>query len=117
MCRYMNKIYVGESNIFLFEPGTEKDLKKLTNVDLKGIWSLDSLSEGKLLAGCTDGILSFDIATNKFKPLIYSSGDIPEAQFVYRFIRRKDKKIWTVAQNGLYLLNENADSVIDYFSK
>jgi len=117
MCRCMNKIYVGESNIFLFEPGTEKHLKRLTNVDLGVIWSLDSLSEGKLLTGCTDGIFSFDIGASNFKSVIYSSGDIPKAQFVYRFIRRKDKKIWAVAQNGLYLLNENADSVIDYFSK
>ena len=117
MCRYMNKIYVGESNIYSFEAGTDKDLNKLTDVHLEAIWSLDSLSTGKLLAGCSDGILSFDIGTNKFKPLIYTSDDIPKAQFVYRFIRRKDKKIWAVAQNGLYLLNENADSVTDYFGK
>jgi two-component sensor histidine kinase len=117
LCRCMNKIYIGESKIFLYEPGTEEGLKRLTNGNVKEIWSLDSLSPGKLLAGCTEAILTFDIGTNEFKPLIYLSGDIPKAQFVYRFIRRKDKKIWAVAQNGLYVLDENGDSVVDYFGK
>ena len=120
LCRCSNNIYIGEKNIYLFEPGQNESLKKLTDIDIedmRDIWTLDSLAPGKLLAGTNEGILTFDISTNKLKALTYSSGDIPKAQFVYRFIRRKDKKIWAVAQNGLYLLDENADQITDYFGK
>jgi len=115
--RCMNKIYVGESNIYLFEPGKNDALKRLTSGNLQEIWSLDSLAPNKLLGGSTESIFTFDINTNGLKTPVYASDLIPKAQFVYRFLRRKDKKTWAVAQNGLYLLNENADTVTDYFGK
>jgi hypothetical protein len=115
--RCMNKIYVGESNIYLFEPGKNDALKRLTSGNLQEIWSLDSLAPNKLLGGSTESIFTFDINTNGLKTPVYASDLIPKAQFVYRFLRRKDKKTWAVAQNGLYLLNENADTITDYFGK
>ena len=115
--RCVNKIYVGEANIYLFEAGKKEVLKRLTNGNLQEIWSLDSLAPDKLLVGSTEAIFTFDINSNELKAAVYASGLIPKAQFVYRFLRRKDKKIWAVAQNGLYLLNENADTITDYFGK
>lgn len=117
LCRCMNKIYVGESNIYLLETGKKEVLKVLTKDNLKETWALDSLAPDKLLAGCTNGILTFDISTNKLIVPVYSTDLIPEVQFVYRFIKRGDKKIWAVAQNGLYLMNGNADSILDYYGK
>lgn len=117
LCRCMNKIYAGEANIYSFEDDKEKVLKRLTAGNLKEIWSLDSLAPNKLLVGSTEAILTFNISNNRFAALTYSSDQIPKAKFVYRFIKRKDRKIWAVAQNGLYELNENADTVTDYFGK
>ncbi|MEO5893506.1 MAG: histidine kinase dimerization/phosphoacceptor domain -containing protein [Ferruginibacter sp.] len=117
LCRCMNKIYAGEANIYSFEADKEKVLKRLTAGNLKEIWSIDSLAPDKLLVGSTEGILTFNIPNNSFAALSYSSDQIPKAKFIYRFIKRKDRKIWAVAQNGLYELNENADTVTDYFGK
>ncbi|MEO6915185.1 MAG: two-component regulator propeller domain-containing protein, partial [Chitinophagaceae bacterium] len=110
-----DKMYVGELNIFLFDPQDKKVLKKLTDSVLTEIWSLDSLSSEKLLVGTTNAILTYSISRNEISPVTYPNDSIPKAKFVYRFIRRKDNKFWVIAQNGLYLLNEGADQVIDYF--
>jgi two-component sensor histidine kinase len=113
--RCMNKIYVGEMNIYLLEAGKNDVVKQLTSGNLKEIWSLDSLAPDKLFVGSTEAIFTFDINTSELKTPVYASDLIPKAQFVYRFLRRKDKKIWVVAQTGLYLLNENADTIVNYF--
>ncbi len=117
LCQNMNRIFVADANIYSFDKDKKESLKMVTNVNLKEIWSLDSLSPGKLLVGCTDALLRFDINSHQLDLLSYSRSEIPNVKFVYRFIRRKDKKIWAVAQNGLYLLNENGNTIVDYFGK
>ena len=116
VCRNMGKIYVGEANIYLAETGRESGLKKLTTDDLKEIWSIDSLAPGRLLVGSTIGVFTFNVDNSKLTRVLDLPGT-PKPQFVYRFIRRKDKKFWVVAQNGLFLLNEKATAIEDYFGK
>ena len=48
-----------------------------SNGNLTEIWCVDSLAPGRLLAGSTDSIVTFNIATRELKPLTYSSGSIP----------------------------------------
>jgi two-component sensor histidine kinase len=112
----MNKLYVGELNIFRFEPDKTEVFQDLTR-NLQEIWALDSLDASRLLCGCTESIHVFDLAANKIKTPVYRSASIPNVQFVYRFIRKKNKEIWAVAQNGLFLMNEKADTLIDFFGK
>jgi hypothetical protein len=69
ICRCMNKIYLGEANLYELEPGA---LKRLTNVNLREIWVIDSLAPNKLILGCTDSILTFDLATNEFETIKHS---------------------------------------------
>ena len=117
LCRVMNKLYVGEANIFELGPDKTGGLKNLTHGDLMEVWTLDSLAPNTLLAGCTEAIYTFDLTADSLKTPAYRSASIPNVQFVYRFIRRKDRAIWAAAQNGLYLLNETADSLVGYFGK
>lgn len=117
LCWHMNKLYVGEFNIFLFERDKTEVFQDLTRSNLQEIWALDSLDSSRLLCGCTESIHVFDLAVNKIKTPVYRSASIPNVQFVYRFIRKKNKEIWAVAQNGLFLMNEKADTVIDFFGK
>ncbi len=115
--RCMNKIFVGEKELYVFQPGKKGALRKLTNGKLSEIWSLDSLAPGKLLIGCTDSIFTYDINKNEIQFVTFPPGKMPTPKFVYRFIKTKDKNTWAVAQNGLYLLDEQGERVIDYYGK
>ncbi|MBD0333106.1 MAG: hypothetical protein ICV66_10655, partial [Chitinophagaceae bacterium] len=48
------------------------------------------------------GFLLFNSNSKKFDSLLYSSQNIPEAKFVYRFFKDDADTIWAVAENGLY---------------
>lgn len=68
------------------------------------IWSLHSLNDSMLLLGCINGFSVFNSAANRFDPLPSAGASVPEARFVYRFLRDKNGKVWAVAENGLYEL-------------
>ncbi|SEI58011.1 Two-component sensor histidine kinase, contains HisKA and HATPase domains [Dyadobacter sp. SG02] len=68
------------------------------------IWSMHSLNDSLLLLGCINGFSIFNSAADRFEPLPSSGPPAPEARFVYRFLRDKNKAVWAVAENGLYRL-------------
>ncbi|RYY60095.1 MAG: hypothetical protein EOO05_11120, partial [Chitinophagaceae bacterium] len=117
LCRHQGQFYVGEKDLYRLSPGDNGGLVKLTDVNLREIWSLDSLSPDRLLVGSTSSILRYDVASRQLSEAISPPAGMPAPQFVYRFIRRKDKTIWAVAQNGLYLLDQKAETIIDYFGE
>jgi two-component sensor histidine kinase len=117
LCWHMNTLYVGEFNLFRFKPDKTAVWEDLTRSNFQEIWAIDSLDAGKLLGGSTESIQVFDLVANKVKAPVYGSASMPKVQFVYRFIRKKNRQIWAVAQNGLFLMNEKADTLIDFFGK
>lgn len=113
----MNKTFVAAAGIYSIEPGGPPVIKRVSNEIRKELWALDSLAPGKLLVGYIDSMQTFDIAQNTLKGIAYPPAGIPPVKFVYRFIIRKDKTVWAVAENGMYLLNAAADSVIGFYGK
>ena len=61
-----------------------------------------SLNDSLLLLGRTNGFSLFNSNSKKFDSLRYTSQNIPEAKFVYRFFKDDADTIWAVAENGLY---------------
>lgn len=113
-----NLIYIGGQK---FLSCYEIDKKRLSRIceaeELTEIWSLSFIARDKLLLGCSDNLYTFNLKNNQLKPISYSSQKIPIANFVYRFLKSNDGKVWVVAQNGLYLLNDSADTLLDFFGK
>lgn len=117
MCSHNNSVYAAAYHIFKYNKLKNEFSERLTSSDSREIWTLDSLSSDYLLVGCSEACYKFNTVTHDVKEVQYSSYHIPKANFIYRFIKRDDKKIWVVAQNGLYLLDENAEKVLDYWGR
>ena len=54
------------------------------------IWSMLSLNDSLVVLGRTNGFTLFNSNTGKFDTMSYASANVPEAKFVYRFLKSKD---------------------------
>ncbi|MCF0073048.1 ATP-binding protein [Dyadobacter sp. CY261] len=70
------------------------------------IWSLYSLNDSLLLLGRIDGFSVFNSITNRIDSLPLETASMPDAKFIYRFLRDKAGMVWAVAENGLYQLTD-----------
>lgn len=80
------------------------------------LWTLDSLNDHELLLGSSQKLMRYNIISHNISQVTYAFS-MPAVEFVYRFIHRNNGTIWAVAQNGLYLLNKKADSILLYYGK
>lgn len=116
ICNHQNNIYLsGATYLQRFNKTGDKVFDTLTISKTGEIWTIDSLSPEKILVGCAAGIFSFNTITKQVVIASYSSSSITPINFSYRFIKRKDKTIWLIAQNGLYLLDSNGEKILDYW--
>jgi two-component sensor histidine kinase len=117
MRHYNTFVYTVAQYVYRFDELKNVFSEKLTYQINGDTWALDSLMPGYMLAGCTNSCYKLYVITNEAKELNYSSEKIPHVNFVYRFIKQKNKKIWAVAQNGLYLIDEKGEMILDYWGK
>lgn len=117
LCCSNGKVITATNYLYEYSESKNK-LVLLTEKAGEGdIWTIAAFEPDKLLLGSSGAIINYNIATNTTFEPSYLSPKFPKATFVYRFIQRKDKTIWAVAQNGIYLLNEKGNTVLDYFGK
>ncbi len=117
LTRFNNSIFIGTRRLYRYNENTNELSRLLDSLVTDDIWAIDSLSTGKLLLGCANNMYVYDVITAKAYSISYAETKIPKANFVYRFIHRKDKSVWAVAQNGLYLLDADATTVTGYWGK
>lgn len=120
LLKFKNSFFTGERHLRQFDIEAKSFLPYEPNLCPDGnmeICAIDSLSNNELLLGYTKSIEKFNITTKQITYLKNKSSEFPIAKYVYRFIRRKNKEIWAVAENGLFLLDEKAESVIDYWGQ
>ena len=120
MTRFNNKLYTSDKYILEYHEAT-KTLEPASFYESSrgsvGISTLDSLSSTELLIGYTHSIQKINVVTRQFTDLRGKTPSFPTPKFVYRFIKRKDKKIWAVAENGLFLLDARGDYILDYWGQ
>ncbi|MBK7854949.1 MAG: hypothetical protein IPJ79_08645 [Bacteroidetes bacterium] len=117
LCCSNGKVITATNYLYEYSESKNK-LVLLTEKAGEGdIWTIAPFAPDKLLLGSSGAIINYNIATNTTFEPSYLSPKLPKATFVYRFIQRKDKTIWAVAQNGIYLLNEKGNTVLAYFGK
>jgi len=90
---------------------------KISTHDFSEIWSMDSLNNEELLLGCTKNLFVYNVLTDSVRPIEYKNESIPKAAFTYRFKKRNNGTILAVSQNGLYLMDQNAREVLQYWGK
>ncbi len=106
LASHHSTLYCGGYNLFQYDE-RKNLISKCPGGQRSEIWSLFSLNDSLLFLGRTNGISLFNSNTKRFDSLIYTSKNIPEAKFVYRFFRDKTDTIWAVAENGLYRITED----------
>jgi two-component sensor histidine kinase/ligand-binding sensor domain-containing protein len=117
LCCSNGKVFTATNSLYEYNESSNK-LNLLTDKTLgRDMWTIAPLAPDKLLLGSSGAIVNYNINTNTPVELTYSSTKFPRAIFIYRFIKRKDKTIWAVAQNGLYLLDEKGNTILDFFGK
>lgn len=79
-------------------------------------WSIADFSDSLLLIGGSSGIQIFNTISGVSRLINYNQKNISPPVNVYRIIKTKSKGWVAVAENGIYLINENA-TVYDYFGK
>jgi len=106
--------------LLLYNTQKQSDFKFFNNtIDIAGeeIWCLKNIEKDKWLCGSNEHLYYFETISKKFKYVKYASPFIPEVQFVYRIIKTRNGELWTVAESGMYKLNNKGDSVLVYFGK
>lgn len=117
LCSSNGRVFTATNYLYEYSESKNKLVLFSEKTDERDIWTIASFAQENLLLGSSGAIINYNITTNEPLELAYLSAKFPKATFVYRFILRKNKTIWAVAQNGLYLLNEKGDTVLDYFGK
>lgn len=118
ICNHQNNIYIsGSTYLQRFNKTVDKVSDTLAISTVGEIWVIDSLSPEKILVGCSAGVFTFNTNTKQVDVVGYLSEKFPPINFTYRFINRKNKTKWLVAQNGLYVINTTGDKIIDYYGK
>jgi two-component sensor histidine kinase len=79
-------------------------------------WSIADFSDSLLLIGGSSGIQIFNTISGVSRLINYNQKNINPPVNVYRIIKTKSKGWVAVAENGIYLINENA-TVYDYYGK
>ncbi len=79
-------------------------------------WSIADFSDSLLLIGGSSGIQIFNTISGMSRLINYNQKNISPPVNVYRIIKTKSKGWVAVAENGIYLINENP-SVYDYYGK
>ncbi|GGM95765.1 hypothetical protein GCM10010967_31550 [Dyadobacter beijingensis] len=106
LIRHKNDIYTGGVGFSRY------DMAKNTMTALPAppseIWSLYPLDDSLLLLGRINGFSVYNTLTNRIDSLPVSTA-MPEARFVYRFLKGKAGKVWAVAENGLYEFRNTAN--------
>jgi two-component sensor histidine kinase len=106
LINHHSSLYCGGYNLYLYDD-KKNTLTKYTDGQRDEIWSLFSVNDSLLLLGRTNGFSLFNSNSKRFDSLGYASKNIPEAKFVYRFLKDETGTIWAVAENGLYKIIDN----------
>jgi two-component sensor histidine kinase/ligand-binding sensor domain-containing protein len=105
------KIYVTGKEVYEYLPN-ENRLKIMPGANNdRYIISAIFLNDSIMLLGKTEQVFAFNIKSNTIKQIQAPNGNII---LPYRFLKRKDGNVWIAGENGLFLLNSNAE-IIDYF--
>ena len=80
------------------------------------IWSIADFSDSLIIIGGSSGIQIFNTISGLSRLINYNKKNISPPVNVYRIIKTKSKGWVAVAENGIYLINENA-AVCDYYGK
>jgi two-component sensor histidine kinase len=116
MTYFNGEIYTGER--YLTEYDEQKKafslpLFKAPNLVRGELCAIDSLTTDGLLLGFAKGIVTYNVVSKNVAAPI--NLNFPTPKFVYRFIKKEDHKIWAIAENGLFVLDNKADFIIDYW--
>lgn len=106
LINHHSSLYCGGYNLYRYDVN-KNTLSKYPDAQRNEIWSMFSVNDSLLLLGRTNGFSLFNSNTKKFDSLSYESRSIPEAKFVYRFLKDEAGAIWAVAENGLYKISGN----------
>ncbi len=101
LVNHHSSLYCGGYSLFQYDE-RKNILSKCPGGQGSEIWSMFSVNDSLLLLGRTNGFLLYNSNSKKFDSLLYASKNVPEAKFVYRFLRDEADTIWAVAENGLY---------------
>ena len=77
------------------------------------IWSIYNLNDSSILLGCVNGVLLYNKKRNSVNSI--NVAVFPKPIFVYKIFKNNLNEIILVANNGLYVCNENGKAV-DFFS-
>ncbi len=106
-------LWIGGYGLNLFNPKTGKIELKARSIS-REIWSIFELNKDQLLLGCSDGIDIYTKSIGSIVPANY--GNFVRPNFIYRFIQERKDRIWAIADNGIYVLN-NKGEVIDCYAE
>ena len=95
---------------------TDGKTKSYPFLSIGEIWSIADFSDSLIIIGGSSGMVIFNTISGVSRLITYARQIITPPVNVYRIIKTKSKGWVAVAENGIYLINENA-SVYDYFSK
>lgn len=107
-----NTIWLGSFDLRAFDLLKKKTEYK-NQFGTAEIWSLFQMNKNTLLLGGTKNIYVYDIANNKAIPITNKLGHGPE--LVYRFFYNTKKQLLAVANNGVFVINDQAE-IVDYYS-
>ncbi|MBE9462012.1 histidine kinase dimerization/phosphoacceptor domain -containing protein [Dyadobacter subterraneus] len=97
-------LYLGGYELFAYDP-LKNSTQAIPKTRGSEIWSIFSLNDTLLLLGRSDRLSLFNSKSGKSDSVPYTGKNSSVAKFVYRFFRGKDKRIWAVAENGLFNIN------------
>ena len=118
LCFHEGKIYDTSTGLYVVSEGKNRQFVNILAQDATSeIWAITALNPQELLLGSIDKLYKFEIETGKQKFCLYASPNIPKINSVYRFMRTQSNERWAVAQSGIYRLNEQADSILEYWGK
>lgn len=111
-----NKIYVGNYHISCLSKDKGKFQDTIQRLEIGEIWDMDSIDAHTLLASGSHAVCRYNVVTHQLVSLKHQAS-IPKPIYGYRILMHPSGRKYIVAQNGLYEINKNQDSLISYYGK
>lgn len=106
-----DRIWIGNYSINTLNLKTHQ-LEKKVLIDNE-VWCLYPFSKKQLLVGSTLNAFKYDISTNTLTEI--NALQFPKPKLIYNYFKNSLNEICMVADNGFYILNNNATDVVDYY--
>lgn len=110
--RLNDVLWLGQHQAVRFDLTTNK-ITKIIPSPFSEVWSIFPIQDNSLLLGCSHGMALIDL--NKDTVSIIECAPFPTPKFVYKIFRNALGEIMAVAENGIYIFNNNT-TVTDFFS-